>query len=462
MSSMPLCWKSSRAGTITDEIKACDANRVLQGSAKLNPSSCANNATSLSDQSYQKMCRDPVKFVCAKHAQGRIYTSKCEIDLVSPADAGQAPEYLEIKKKSEEATSSILTEERGPNNRNCPPAKTVDDCNFILKSNPEISAKIKAKILPLAYTPARLKKIADAFAQVKSTMLDLVQNSTKIPETNKYFILNKIKQTKLADPLGVDANEPCNQPGEVSPPTGIFNQVSSARGGGGTIHFCVGSIAAIDRLNENSLFLILGHELAHSIDPCTMDQTAIQMNAPNLSGDSSFPGIPACLHGGSGPQGCVNSVLNCNSAANSKAFCEEQLSHLPNGNRVECMKFVSLTNNCPWGKSEPNNESNDLSAFRNTGEPLEQMRESFSDFMGAQVTAQILKKREVLPTPLEKKDTLTALAAGYANLHGSCMSTNTTDVHPPGGLRLMKAVLINQDLGRLLCPGNHTKSCEGI
>lgn len=406
----------------------------------------------------KKLCEDPVRYVCSKAPpRGRYLNSACKITFYDNESAAQLPEVMGTMKKIDVDTAQFV-------------AVHQQECNFI---GPPCSDQLRVlhekdfKMIALnaAYTPERLERLNEAFIKVKNAARSLIQNSKRLTLAQKSFILKQIEHTTLRDPFK-DSLEPCELPNGSEPDTGVYNDSLGANSKRPKITICLGSIAETSRQDDASLMLTLGHELTHSIDPCTMDTLSLENNKI-WNGNQIYGPIIACLRGVKDLSDCNTGVLHCNDEISKKGYCSNNanLQQEVMG-KMTCPEFLRRVPNCNFGLPDPTDQDEDLSHYRKAPGTVAQINESFSDFFGAQIYAKILKDDEITHhgtlTQLRKRDIAASMGAEFASLHGICLKENTNDEHPPGTIRVLNNILGNKDLGHLLCSQFKGKQCEGL
>lgn len=425
--------------------------KELRGCGYCSVSNPESNASA--DISLKSACQAPSAFVCHMN-KGKVFNSQCQLTVADPREVINHPDYVSVKCDYQVKEAKFFKAHQGK----CRSRESTEACQARLRAkyHDELS-RIERE---LAYTPARVLRLKNLFSSVKAKYLELVEKSALIRPEAKPALLANLKVTELRNEL--DDPSACANTEPTGPATGIFYN--------GEIEVCIGAMSLLDHMDDSDLLLVMGHELSHSIDPCTLEENAyrekrkvaVTKSAPeNAIGMTTYPGLVQCLRGGKGPTGCSNSVLHCNTSKGIKEYCSEQVTKeglSPNskaGEKVakQCLTEVSVTPTCPLGKKDPDYNPSDLSAYRKDSQPVDQIQETFSDFMGAEVLGALMQDRagHKKISDSEKLDGLSAIAVDISNLHGGCQTENTTDLHPPGFLRVDRVMMGSQRFREAFC-----------
>ncbi len=405
------------------------------------------------------LCRDPNGFVCEKK-QGYVMNSKCQFVHLASDDIKQTAEFVQIDCSYKNAENLFLEAHKG----DCPPLSNERDCQGFLVV--KYAETIKAMEITEAYTPARMEKVRIAFERVKTKYLEKVRKSTLIAPDKLPIIISRIAETQLDLP---PSNTECANTSASGPESGIYYAHDDNK-----VHVCIGFMATLNHENDLDLMHTFGHEISHSIDPCTL---ADVFTSEPEAGISVYGGLIACLRGGAGQDGCTNSVLNCNTERGHQAACTESAKSRDEVNPTnlqsfmdKCLVQIKRYDACPIDAS-PDNPSLDLSSYRSEGENISQIRESFSDYMGSEVVSDIVKEDTDSGklTRSDRLDGITSLATTYAGLHGRCISSNTKDSHPAPFLRMNRIIMGSESFRESLgCEGGPPKTpganmkCQGL
>ncbi len=419
------------------------------------------------NETLNKVCTDPAGYVCQQN-QGRYLTTDCEIDLTKPEDVANTPDYVDAECRAQ-AQADLFFE---AHKSECPSAWGPDICQKILKISH--SAELDLLEKKAVYTAERQDKLTAVFQRIQKKYLSLIKTSTIIPENRKSMLIEKIRLTHLQVAPADDV--PCMNTGAKGPETELFNQLSPD--GKNLIVVCIGAMSLLDHLNEKELMMTIAHELSHSIDPCSIevDYSLKDQGDPDLA-LKTFPKLLQCLRGGTGLRGCENGTLNCNSDQGITQFRHQYESAIKGsvlkkiGAWMHERQLVDDAPDCPMGKSDPRQDGDDGSDYRRDPQPVDQIQESFADFMGAEVVGHILQEDQQLKH-LDQKSQLNALvatAASFDQLHGVCQKDNTHDEHPVGMIRMNRNIMSSKYFREALGCTNgppHTKNagvtCQGF
>jgi hypothetical protein len=407
-----------------------------------------------SSSELKALCADPAGYACARD-KGNIFTENCQLNILNNSEASQLPSYVRIQCDGDAQAKLLISRHLNE----CPKSLSSIDCaKYIAAVHADEIGDIYRKA---AYTPERVARVEKMFARVKAQQIELVKNSKLIPTQRKTLLIGRLENTKLGLPLDPRTADSCTVPGPDGPDTGIFN---SATKNGDTIQICIGAIAQLDNFNEYDLMHTLAHETAHSIDPCTLESQSADLS---FRGAQVYSSLLTCLHGGQGPDGCQNAVLNCNDEQGIRGYCQE--SGQP---QLACFLTTSRRPSCPMGPHDPTYHWKDLSKYRNGTDPVNQIQESFADYFGAQTTGQLAKEdgENGKLRDQNKIDGLLSLATDNVRLHGTCLQNNTHDPHPVGYLRMNRNIMGSKDYREAFCGETSTPpktkgadaTCPGI
>ncbi len=262
------------------------------------------------------------------------------------------------------------------------------------------------------------KKIKDKiFPEIKSLIIERL-NKENIPEDQKKAMVNKIKSIQFTGTNCTELNNAgygSNSGSEVV--TTLLTPNAFYDPGRNTFKFCSGFL--LQSTSEFHIAMIIGHELAHSIDPCRITYGPSDMgfkykstnDLKKMEQEYPFKNVIACLR--------------------DPKSVEAKPIYLPQKEQMN--KYNSRSNEGGLVEMTPEKPS-----FCNN----DQMTESFSDWMGA----------EVLPSYIANNYKLTSDQArdGYANaFRVMCWGyPDTSDnfnfaVHPAIGKRINKIILVN-------------------
>ncbi len=385
-----------------------------------------------------QICSDPNGFVCGpeNRTAGRVMNSKCEYLHLDSELAARTPSWVDLKCTVDAKVEALYREFQASS---CAKIHTrICRQRFRVRHHAKLQALERAEI----YSPERLERVQKAFDRVRSKFVELVRISERIPGARKESLINTLLGTELitgsakASALQNNRHYPeCLNSTKGYPRTGAFNtdlvEPPAKRG----VYLCAGFMANLEQINPYLLLQILGHELAHSIDPCELD-TLIGVNAAT----QVFPGLTQCLRGGGGESGCgKGAVLNCTTKAGIREEC---------GIEASCLSLARATPNCTHGGPGHMHQVGEVASsgdYRDRGAPLEQIGEAFSDFMGAEIVGRLMSEDSAVPPGQPdargKRDALVSIASSYSRLHGACLKANTVDEHPPGYLRMNRLIM---------------------
>jgi hypothetical protein len=301
--------------------------------------------------------------------------------------------------------------------------------------------------------PVAEKKIKEKiFPQIKSLMIERI-NELQVPDEQKKFMVGKIKSVQFAGSncteLGQnDGGSSVGNSGEVVSSLLVPNAFyDTARN---TFKFCSGYL--LQSTSEFQIAMTIGHELSHSIDPCQIASGPTDMGFKYKNSDDlekmeqEFP---------------LKNVITClrdPSSVEAKNLTMEK----PVQGGIGGYKKHPI----PDGSSYPVYPSPGVQ-FGMVGQPVrqkptfcngDQVTESFSDWMGAEVLPRYIQKNYNL-TPEQYRE-------GYANVHRViCWSyPDTSDnfnyqVHPAIGKRINKIMLVNPKIRTQMgCPEKHSEN----
>lgn len=399
------CTKKVERSPLFQAFKACEDNK-LKDTLKKFPGKFINlNENLKCDHCYfgarenqlNALCGDPNGFVCSH--KGQVLDSQCKYTIFESAELEASPTFMKLLCIAK-------------NGKNTSPEKQT--------------AFVKTQV----YSKEKIQNVKVLYDEIKKNYIAMINSSMKLSLKKKQVLISKIDNTRLAldpDDLNDSSFSDCHNisPGETS--TAIFNiEYNSTH----AIHICIGAMANIDNLNRYSLIHMISHELSHSIDPCALESGMLNNEPTPFVFNQFYPQTILCLRGGSGKDGCTNSILSCNTDQGRLEYC----SYYYKGDNVQkCyQQYTKARPSCPAGKPDPNYKPNNLADYEKTNPGKEQIRESFADFMAAENVSRFLKKAKL---ENEKADALLSIASGNSRVHGVCLNTNTPDAHPPGFIR---------------------------
>jgi hypothetical protein len=402
---------------------------------------CTNmDITGTVDRTLNMLCENPADFLC-KYNSGNVFTSQCDLMIVESKQVQNLPSYVAVKCAAEAEVDKLLERHSGE-------CRKQGDCRKFLQD--KYKREIREIYKRIAFTPERLAKLKNTYGRVKASMRKMIESSSLVKEpSRKKYLLDLIRNTNLSVP-----DNECSSPGADGPTTGIFND------GKGKIHFCIGAIVQIETANELSLIHLLAHELAHSIDPCRLEELQVdrlsrgEINEPDLKISSKFyPGLLECMRGGKGPDGCQGALIHCNVPEGAEKACQEGKTKKGSRRFKECVELAGLTPSCPWGATDPKQQQLNLADYRKSDHPTSQIGEAFADFAAAEVLGSIALE-DLAAGRLQKRDLMdgiTSMASENVRLHGTCLKDNTFDEHPVGYLRMNRIIMGSKRFSRAFC-----------
>ncbi len=391
--------------------------RFMDLSAELKCETCFLGIDKSAD-SIKKICADPNGYVCQN--KGNVLDSKCNYTIQESSDMEQTPFY-----------GPLYCEE--------------------LKKDPD---NFKSNIQKKIYNKKNIDLLTSYFDKVKKAYIETLNNSTKISDDNKKVLISRIERTRLAlDQADIENPEykDCFSPVPKAVNTAVFNSVSSDLDGENAVYFCVGAMANINNMNPYSIMHVMAHEFSHSIDPCALEELFASDPRPYAYKDF-FKETVLCLRGGKGEDGCDGAVITCNTDLGVNKFCTQNNSDDING----CVNYYQKrTPSCRAGDMDPSHDHKNSADYDKVGESKDQIGESFSDFMAAEVIGKMLGSES---SSLAKLDALISISSELSRLHGNCIDTNTPDEHPPGLIRMNRVNMSNKTFRDALGCGEPPKT----
>lgn len=462
-----VCKNQGKISSYQNAITSClsqkskkATDKTLSLFLKLNDSSFCQVASDKDSTKslLDKLCQDPNGTACLN--KGEILDSQCNYMALDIDEAESAPEFMRTMCEAEGQWKDFAKTKMGE----CS-AKDESKCfDFLSLKHAEAKAKI---FRDRVYTKERVAKVRQVFSEVKNVYAEIIQRSKKMSPAVKKMLLTALESTSVAlDEKTISGKEFTDcfnvSPGKTS--TSAYNH-SVKDSFQREIHVCSGMMANLDQINPYSFIHVMAHELSHSFDPCTLEHSQLLQGSPipNIYA-YVYPDTVKCLRGGKGTHGCEGAALNCNSSQGRIDLCKKDYK----GEEFEaCVEQVKLLPNCPLGVQEEKHNDNNSADYRKKGSNLEQIGESFSDFMAAEVVSQIIDRTS--PSESAKTDALLSISAAASRLHGVCLTKNTPDSHPPGFLRMNRVFMSNESfrksIGCLKGPPKTPKAgltCPGI
>ena len=391
------CGEEEKKSDIYQSFQACENARLAATINKgVKPPACPNTIQDAKDPKgvLKKLCQDPSGFVCSLN-QAKFLDSHCELSLFSTNDIMNSPDFVStncsFQAKKQKLIQSHLKE--------CQTATQLSLPDCIANIKVIYQDQIQQMERDAFYTDERTVKMQNIFEGVVTIYAQKIVNSKTIPTGLKPMLLAKIRNTMLLVPLPKENPPQCANSGPDGPDSGIYNDSQ------GHIVFCLGAMSTLDHMNVLDLTHTLAHELSHSIDPCALEYDAFQrdpMHDRHEIGFKIYPELITCLRGGKGEQACDGAILHCNNAKGTQEALDEEIKLETTGNTLSPEALTALkgklgqmfkvTPDCPHGKRDPSDHERDLSDFRKDTEPVEQIRDSFADFMASEVVGETLKQ----------------------------------------------------------------------
>ena len=412
---------------------------------------------------FNAICENPVQAICqVSKGSGMLTDSFCSFDIDDESKAKYTPEGIKATCMSKLEQQRVLGMMEYRCRRNREP-----DCMQTqrMKSAEQLAQIERSKI----YTPDRKKYFTKLFTRVKSKMISMIESSTRIPQKHKAMLTKKVSGV---NPLFFDSDLPdCFNP----TPEGHSLTIALQEDEGGessSLVVCAGAMLNIEHTNPYALMHIIGHELAHTFDPCALDN---ETGKPNFF-EEVFPQLIKCIRGGKGADGCTDAKVSCNSEAVKREFCETYRSVIP-----ECEEYIKTIPNCPLYVEIDDSEIDPKHPFEHPRlHPTCQLEEAMPDFFGSEVLANIIEEdqksgwSESLNRPLremDKMDTLIAMSAFHTRLkEGACFMKNVPYSHPSGKVRVKDIIMSSPNFRKVVCgaraeegkPESEERSCRGL
>jgi hypothetical protein len=147
----------------------------------------------------------------------------------------------------------------------------------IVTKNPKLKIdQVEKKLIEEIYTPERRKKIFDSFTWAREEIITLIKNVDEktLSSDDKIFLLKRLNQVKM----------------ELPPPASIYqdakelytkNAIYYERTAKGILRIRMGGAFVLNSDSWFNLIFSLAHELAHSIDPCELNDSGKKLKAFN-------------------------------------------------------------------------------------------------------------------------------------------------------------------------------------
>lgn len=433
-----VCKRTAPDKSFSKALESCQNSRTIQSADKalkglltLSESDfCQVSKDEKQNQDIKKkLCSDPNGLACEN--KGKIFDSNCNYMALESGEAESDPKFIRAQCAADTKWDKFLESHK----KECPKNLTANKCKDFLSLK---HAEKKAKILrDMVYTKERVAKVRSAYDKVKAHYLKLIEKSSKISPNIKPYLIGRIENTRLAmdeSDLASGEHSDCHNvsPGKTS--TGIYNSPQAQGTSGREIHFCVGSVATLDYANPYVLIHTMAHELSHSIDPCMVENDMLESGSPSPNFyQRLYADTVTCLRGGKGENGCNGAILNCNDDKGRIDFCEQKYP-----GQQGCIEQVRMLPNCAIGLPDPTHNHKVSADYKKTGTNEEQIGESFSDFMASEIIADFMEEDK---SESSKLDGMLSIASVTSRLHGTCLTTNTPDPHPPGFLRMNRIIM---------------------
>lgn len=136
----------------------------------------------------------------------------------------------------------------------------------IIRKNPDWGVeKVDEALVKSVYTPARLKRVQDAFSFVRDHMIQFFESqlSTVFTRAEKDRIKARLMQVQLQ--LPPPASNYADEPDLFTKIDVVYERMTD-----GTMRLRIGGAYLFAARSRYNLVFSLAHELAHAVDPCEM------------------------------------------------------------------------------------------------------------------------------------------------------------------------------------------------
>lgn len=380
---------------INNAISQCQAGDSLKAAAReadefqgaLVPIENCEAQIAVSDAELQGVCTDLQGQVCnqdnkyAKAGTGIWLTDQCEITILEDSQ-----------------TTPALVDE-------------------VCKIENEAKRGQETKV---SYNNERISRVNGVFSKLKSGYLDHITNNKNLSLVQKNFLKQRIEDLKIdlpVPPLDSSLNKQTGeqmdwctsfQPGDAPATNALFyNRMNNS------FSFCIGFMINLEHMSEYDLMAAVAHEIGHALDPCMMEE----LGREDIK-ESTMP-VMSCLE--------KKGVRLENDIEGVKAYAEWRNPSEGVHNFVQDHQH----SHCAYGDFDPHYNRANLAEYKANGTHESQSGEAYADFVAGEVMAGVIKDDQ----PARKINQVKSIAAANARLHGVCMTQNTPDPHPVGGIR---------------------------
>lgn len=254
----------------------------------------------------------------------------------------------------------------------------------------------------VAKSTSAIARIDNLFQKARTAMIGLVGNIAVDP--SKTAMIERLESIKLS-------NEECT--GERSDAKFFLNTTAYYSSEGHVFAFCPRAFLA--DMTDTQIAFIIGHELAHSIDPC-------------------HAALPV------GKRSALNHQPFIDYNSNSKSSYEARIAQYPFHNQLNCLRQPASSNSpVPTTNVELNEMSN--TQFYDHLCDADPINEVFCDWIGTQVATMILEK-------IHAAKSKSQIQSEYASVFTTkCKEQRRpTDTHPPVERRANGIIGSNPDV----------------
>jgi competence protein ComGC len=162
-----------------EALAAKDTNQMRSDLSKLTTDGYCSTLGNIDpdDASLRNLCKDPAAAACS--FGGNTFNSKCQIDLTSPSQIADTPDYVTFHCEVLAKREKFIQDHK----RECPSGMSLVNCEATIK------IKYRRELLQIerdaVYTPEKIKKISSMFNRVKQKYIEMIGASTIIPQSKK-------------------------------------------------------------------------------------------------------------------------------------------------------------------------------------------------------------------------------------------------------------------------------------
>ena len=319
------------------------------------------------------------------------------------------------------------------------PPQFANNDKFIEKFN-----FVHKELMATSQITERRAAARDTFEKLKNHYFEDVISKLGFPEETKKQIVDRVKAIELS-------NAPCTIGANTIQKRYEINAQLELVNGKMQVKICDGLL--FHSGSEFSLALILGHELAHAIDPCRLQQAGIIRQQTT----TAAPGRPSSTSG-------VPQLKSAPAPASSLLQVQERQSHWHH--LINCLRTSSSI-----GAQNHREAGNTANAARGIC-GSDQINEAFSDWMGTEVMTHMIKSQ--YPTIAEPSPGNIAIwKKGIANVFRPLCDDRSPlgSLHPQTKERMNKIILANQSIRQQLgcapdptfkyCSNSNVKNLSG-